>query len=199
MAGILTRTTRVPHTDKKPGRCPYCGSAHVTRKGTRKKKIEIVQLWRCASCKRVFTPSPAALRNRTYPLHVVLNAMTLYNLGYSLEQTAEKIRVRFGRRAGRSTIAGWLAEYRSLTTYARLRAEGRRLFPPTQAIRSIKLYHRQIYKYAYHRPKLAMLRQGREHARFAGVADFLDRVPIECPHKLFRDSVSLPRIGGHLC
>lgn len=188
MVGTLTRTTRVPHTDKRPQRCPYCSSTAVTRKGTRKKKIEIVQLWRCSSCKRVFTPSPAALRNRTYPLHVVLDAITLYDLGYSLEQTAEKIRSRFGRRAGRSTIAAWLAEHRSLTTYTRLRTEGRRLFPPTQAIRSIKLYHRQIYKYAYHRPKLAMLRQGREHARFAGVADFLERVPIECPHELFRDS-----------
>jgi hypothetical protein len=154
----------------------------------RKKKIEIVQLWHCASCKRVFTPAPEALRNRTYPLHVVLDAITLYDLGYSLEQVAEKIRSRFGRRAGHSTIAAWLAEYRSLTTYARLRAEGRRLFPPTLAIRSIKLYHRQIYKYAYHRPKLAMLRQGREHARFAGVADFLERVPTDCPHELFRDS-----------
>lgn len=184
----LTRTTRVPHTDKRPQRCPYCSSTVVTRKGTRRKTIEIVQLWRCASCKRVFTPSPAALRNRTYPLHVVLDAITLYDLGYSLEQTAEKIRSRFGRRVGRSTIAAWLAEHRSLTTYTRLRAEGRRLFPPSQAIRSIKLYHRQIYKYAYHRPKLAMLRQGREHARFAGVADFLERVPIECPHELFSDS-----------
>jgi ATP-dependent exoDNAse (exonuclease V) beta subunit len=131
MAGSLTRTTRVPHTDKRPEHCPYCGSTAVSRKGTRKKKIEIVR----ASCKRVFTPSPAALRNKTYPLHVVLDAITLYDLGYSLEQTAEKIRSRFGRRAGRSTIAAWLAEYRSLTTYARLRAEGRRLFPPTQAIK----------------------------------------------------------------
>jgi hypothetical protein len=118
----------------------------------------------------------------------VLDAITLYNLGYSLEQTADKIKSRFGRRAGRSTIAAWLADHRSLTTYARLRAEGRKLFPPIQAIRSIKLYHRQIYKYAYHRPKPAMLRQGREHARFAGVADFLERVPKDCPHDLFRDS-----------
>jgi transposase-like protein len=188
MASTLTRTTRVPHTDKRPERCPHCGSTHVTRKGTRKKKIEIVQLWRCSSCHRVFTPTPAALRDKTYPLHVVLNAITLYDLGYSLEQTADKIKSRFGRRAGRSTIAGWLAEHRSLTTYARLRSEGRRLFPPTQAIRSIKLYHRQIYKYQYHRPKLAMLRQGREHARFAGVADFLERVPSDCPHELFRAS-----------
>jgi len=48
-----------------------------------------------------------------------------------------------------------------LTTYTRLRTEGRRLFPPTQAIRSIKRYHRQIYKHAYHRPKLAMLPAGK--------------------------------------
>jgi len=186
--GTRIRTTRVPHTDKRPERCPHCGSTHVTRKGTRKKKIEIVQLWCCSSCKRIFTPSPAALRNKTYSLHVVLDAITLYNLGYSLEQTAEKIRSRFGRRAGRSTIAAWLAEHRSLTTYTRLRAEGRRLFPPTQAIRSIKLYHRQIYKFEYHRPKLAMLRESREHRRFAAVADFLERVPLDCPHDLFRES-----------
>jgi hypothetical protein len=69
-----------------------------------------------------------------------------------------------------------------------LRAEGRRLFPPTQTIRSIKLYHRQIYKFEYHRPKLAILRESREHRRFAPVADFLERVPIECPHDLFRES-----------
>jgi ribosomal protein L37AE/L43A len=65
--GTRIRTTRVAHTDKPPERCPYCDSTHVTRKGMRKKKIEIVQLWRCASCKRVFTPSPAVLCNRTYP------------------------------------------------------------------------------------------------------------------------------------
>jgi transposase-like protein len=102
----------------------------VTREGTRKKKIEIVQLWRCASCKPAFTPSPAALHHKTYPLDVVLDAITLYNLGYSLEKTADEIKSRFGRRAGRSTIAAWLTEHRSLTTYARLRPQGRRLFRP---------------------------------------------------------------------
>lgn len=147
-----TRTSRAAHTDKRPERCPYCGSTHLSRKGMRKKKIEIVQLWRCASCKRVFTPNPTALRNKTYPLHVVLDAITLYNLGYTLPATVEEIRSRFGARIGRSTITGWLADHRALTTYARVRAEGRRLYPPPQTIKSIKLYHRQIYKYQYHRP-----------------------------------------------
>ncbi|HWD57185.1 MAG TPA: PD-(D/E)XK nuclease family protein [Stellaceae bacterium] len=52
----------------------------------------------------------------------------------------------------------------------------------------MKLYHRQIYKYGYHRAKLAMLREGREHRRFSGVADFLERVPLDCPYELFHDS-----------
>ena len=46
-------------------------------------KLEVVQLWRCASCKRLFTPGPAALRNKTYPIRMVLQALTLYNLGYT--------------------------------------------------------------------------------------------------------------------
>ncbi len=188
MPGRIPRSARVPHTEKRPERCPHCGSAAISRKGTRRKKIEIVQLWRCASCKRVFTPTPAALRNKTYPLRIVLDAITLYDLGYSLEATADKIQSRHGYRVGRSTVAAWLTDHRALTTYARLRPEGRRLFPPTQAIRSIKLYHRQIYKFAYHRPKLAMLRKSREHRRFAGVADFLERVPVDCPHELFKAS-----------
>jgi transposase-like protein len=130
---------RVPHTEKRPERCRHCGSTAITRKGIRRKKIEIVQLWRCSSCKRVFTPTPAAMRGKTFPLRVVLDAITLFDLGYSLEQTADKIRARHGHRVGRSTIAVWVAEHHSLTTHARLRPEGRRLFPPTQTIRSVKL------------------------------------------------------------
>ena len=59
------RPAAAPHTNKPPGACPYCGSRVITRKGVRKKKLEVVQLWRCASCKRLFTPGPAALRNKT--------------------------------------------------------------------------------------------------------------------------------------
>jgi len=94
MPDRIPRSARVPQTEKRPERCPHCGSTAITRKGIRRKKIEIVQLWRCASCKRVFTPMPAAMRGKTYPLRIVLDAITLYDLGYSLEQTADKIRAR---------------------------------------------------------------------------------------------------------
>ena len=77
-------------------------------------------------------------------------------------------------------------------TYRRLRAAGLRRFPANQTTRSIKLYHRQVYAYAYHRPKLDFVRSGTlddkrpGDARFAALADFLEAIPTACPHDLFR-------------
>src|SRR6476619_2245912 len=85
MSPPIPRIARVPLTSKQPESCPHCGGRNLTRRGIRKKKLEIVQLWRSAACKRTFTPGPAALHNKTYPLGMILSALTDYNLGYSLE------------------------------------------------------------------------------------------------------------------
>src|SRR6266404_5676841 len=100
----LPHIARVPHTSKTPEACPYCDSHILTRRGTRKKKLEIVQLWRCASCKRVFTPGPAALRNKTYPLRMILAALTDYDLGYTLQETAARLKKKTNRSVSPSTI-----------------------------------------------------------------------------------------------
>ena len=151
-----------------------------------------MQLWRCAACKRVFTPGPASLRNKTYPLRTVLDALSTYSLGYSLEDTVAHVRSKSGRKIGSSTLAGWLAEHKAHLSYQRLRETGRHLFPPAQTIRSIKLYHRQVYGYAFHRSKLELVRRGelddkrKGDAPFATLANFLEAVPLICPHDLFR-------------
>ncbi len=202
----VPRTALAPLTSKEPEACPRCGSHNVTRRGRRKKKLEIVQLWRCSACKRVLTPGPAALRNKTYPLRMILGALTDYDIGYSLEETAARLKKKTNRTVSPSTISAWLDDYRTHTTYRRLRAEGVRYFPAAQTIRSIKLYHRQIYGFAYHRPKLALLRGGKlddkragglgSTARFRPLADFLESVPTACPHDLFTrddDPTMIPR------
>ena len=138
------RPGTVLHTNKLPGVCPHCSSHVITRKGVRKKKLEIVQLWRCGSCKRTFTPGPAVLRNKTYPIRTVLQALTLYNLGYSLNETAKRLKSKAGRAVSPTTIATWIGAHKEQTTFRRLRAEAATIYPPEQSIRSIKLYHRQI-------------------------------------------------------
>jgi len=156
----MPRIARVPHTTKRPERCPYCGGSNLSRKGTRRKKLEIVQVWRCFACKRNFTPGPAALRNKTYPLRMILSALTDYDTGFTVEETAARLKKRTHRNVSPSTIASWLEQYKRHCSYRRLRAKGLSRFPATQTIRAIKLYHRQIYSFAYHRPKLDFLRAG---------------------------------------
>ena len=86
----------------------------------------------------------------------------------------------------------WLDDYKAHCSYRRLRREGLRRFPTNQTIRSIKLYHRQVYSYAYHRPKLDFVRSGSlddkraGDTHFAALADFLESIPTTCPHELFR-------------
>src|ERR1700693_5854816 len=191
----MPRIARVPLTAKQPEACPHCGSRSLTRRGTRRKKLEIVQLWRCSSCKCVFTPGPAALRNRTYPLRMILSALTDYDIGYTLEETAARLKKKTHRTVSTSTIAAWWQQYKQHCSYRRLRAKGLARFPAIQPIRSIKLYHRQVYAFAYHRPKLEFLRTGvlddkraasaASTARFAPLADFLEHIPTNCPHALF--------------
>jgi transposase-like protein len=181
---------------KPPDRCPHCNSKRLIKKGTRKKKHEDVPIFRCRACGRSFTVGPHTIRNKTYPLPEILEALSLYDRGNPLEATAEKLSSRYGHRVAPSTISRWLSEHPALTTYRRLRERGRRLFTPTQLIRTHKLYHRQVYEFAYHRAKLAFLRNGTlddkraagitSTSRFAALADFLESIPQTCPHDLFQ-------------
>jgi len=201
-----SRITQYPLKD--PERCPHCNSRRLIRKGTRKKKLESVPLWRCKSCGRTFTPGPRPIRNKTYPIDEILEAITLFDRGFTLQETAEKISSRFGRHASPSTISRWVSEHPQLTTYTRLRTRGLKSFKPTQTIRAIKLYHRQVYEFAYHRAKLGFLRDGTldlkrssstsSTARFDALADFLESIPQTCPYDLFsrEDGARSSQVGA---
>jgi transposase-like protein len=165
-AGANARTPSHLSPIKDPDRCPHCNSKRLIKKGTRKKKHEDVPLFLCRSCGRKFTVGPRTIRNKTYPLPEILEALSLYDRGNTLEATAEKISSRYGHRVAPSTISRWLSEHPSLTTYRRLRERGQRLFTPTQLIRTHKLYHRQVYEFAYHREaRISQRRHARRQAR----------------------------------
>jgi transposase-like protein len=181
-----------PSPIKPPERCPYCYSPNIRAKSRRFKKLETVRIYICRACERRFTPGPRAVRNKTYPLTEILDALTSYNQGHSLEDAARRLSSRYGHAINPATISRWLSAHPGLTTYRRLRARGRKLFAPAQLIRIVKLYHAQVYEFGYHRAKLAFLRDGtlddrrQGDTRFATLADFLESVPRICPHELFR-------------
>ncbi len=122
---------------------------------------------------------------------MILSALIDYHTGFTLEETAARLKKKTRRNVSPSTIGSWLEQYKSQCSYRRLRAQGLSRFPANQTIRTVKLYHRQIYSFAYHRPKLDFLRAGalddkrKGDQRFAPLADFLEHVPTDCPHELF--------------
>src|SRR3989338_9436558 len=102
--------------------CPYCNSRTFVKRGTRKKKLEVVQLYLCRDCKRTFTAQ--FVKGKHYPTKLVIDAISIYNLGFGLEETCRLVNERYGlkvsaaQREGNvgsglrpSTLADWYKEY----------------------------------------------------------------------------------------
>lgn len=165
-------------------RCLYCESTDIIKKGKRYKKLETIQLWYCHHCERVFTPQIA--KGKTYPLKVILESLMLYYRGETRLRTSERIKERFGMAVPPRTFSKWLAEYRALTAYARLRERCATRFRPSQLIRSTRLHHKQVYTYRVHQGKLAQILDNPEHRQFCPLADYLTEMAASCPHHLFQ-------------
>ena len=72
--------------------CPYCMSKNFVKRGFRQKKMEKVQLYLCMDCGKTFTQH--ITRGKHYPLPVMFDAISIYNLGYSLEETCRIVNNR---------------------------------------------------------------------------------------------------------
>jgi hypothetical protein len=206
--------------------CPYCGSEKNVKRGIRQKKLEKVQLYLCNDCQRTFTPG--STKGKHYPMSVILDAMSLYYVGFTLEQSCklanqiskENIRPApdvalssdsKGQRDKNSTSDGtdskmsdnvgngtlssgtlkkWLDQYEPLCAFARMREYAVKMFPPKEIISSATLAHRQLYRFRHHRAKTVLIiREDFKHSQFWPLKDFLDLVPVECPHQYFQESM----------
>ncbi len=192
-------------------RCIFCNGTHITREGKRYKKLETVQLWYCRTCDRVFTPQRA--KGKTYPLKVILESLITYYRGDTRESTAQRIKERFGVAVPARTLSTWLSEYRELTTYARLRNDLAKQFPPQRIIRAVRLHHQQVYDYRIHHGKLesALSRPQQQHLK--PIQRYLTEMADSCPHHLFQsdarasqgktvynlDGVAIKSTRNHAC
>ena len=177
--------------------CPGCGSRDVKRFGTRELKRQKIQRYACRGCGKVF--SDHQLEHKSYPPRVILNAVSIYNLGRTLEQTKRELARRFHQKIPMSTIASWVKEYSNVCTYARLREHGMRLYSPADLILSKRLEHQQVYDFRLHHAKLELALRRPEHRRFSTLRDYLLRVPTEAfPHRIFAHNGALEQRASKL-
>jgi ribosomal protein L37AE/L43A len=170
--------------------CPACACKLTVKKGVRRNRLQTLQVFRCTECLHRFTGG--AGKNKTYPLHIILESVSTFNLGYSLTETQRVMRRRYHREIPERTISSWLNEYRPLSTYSRLRVVGRKHFPPETLIRSHTFHHQQVYRFQVHQAKLEILTQpaGQSAAHNSGdiasLEGYLASIETHFPHHLFQ-------------
>ena len=172
--------------------CPYCQSKNFVKRGTRKKKLEVVQLYLCRKCKRTFTAQ--FVKGKHYPTKLIIDAISIYNLGYGLEETCRLIKQRYGVNPGASTLNDWYIEYAPLCRYSRLRQFGIKMFKPEETVESITLAHRQLYRYRFHRAKMALSLQEYKHRHLEPLKSYLESVFAETPHQYFQDGFRMSEV-----
>lgn len=141
---ILTKEKREvkrPITDSFA--CPYCQSQDFVRRGTRVKTRETVQLYLCKACGKTFTPQTT--KGKHYPLATIFDAISLYNLGYSLEKSFQSA----------ATLSGWIEEFKDHLPFLRMRDFAMSKFKPEDMVITATLAHRQLYRFRFHRAKCA--------------------------------------------
>src|SRR3989344_7328007 len=172
--------------------CPYCKSKRFFRRGKRKKKLEIVQLYQCKECNRTFTSQFS--KGWHYPVNLIIDGLSYYNLGFGLEDTCRIIKQKFGVNPGASTLANWIRRYADLCRYERLRPFATKMCKPQDTIEVMNMAHRQIYRFLYHRPKMRLTLQEFKNRNFGPLKDYLDGVSSETPHQYFQEGVRISEI-----
>lgn len=196
--------------------CTYCNSINFVKRGKRKKKLETVQLYLCRDCRRTFTAS--AVKGKHYPLKVVIEGMSYYNLGFSLEETCQILKQkifnsqfpisnefpmtndRITKKVNNlapspSTLAGWITQYSGLCRYARLRPYAIKMCRPQDTVEVTTMAHRQLYRFRYHRPKLRLIiGEHYKHRKFEPLMDYLDAVSSETPHQYFQEGLRISEV-----
>src|SRR6266436_8965660 len=164
--------------------CLQCRSKFTIKKGRRLNRFRVLQVFQCRECLHKFTT--AAGKNKTYPPHVILEAVSTYNLGNSISDTQRTIRKRLHVDIPEGTIRSWIRAHKPLTAYARMRVIGSRLFKGDAMIRSFLLRHKQVYRFQLHRAKLELLLQNARHRHLAPAKNYLEAIGEDFPHGMFQ-------------
>ena len=159
--------------------CPECTSARIVKKGRRKNKFGQVQRYKCKSCGRSF--SFKELKGKVYPAKVIMEAVSLFNRGYSMSEAVKRTRKRFKAMVSKSAVDSWIKEFSNICTYWRIRGKALKLFPPEEIIYKRTFFHQIPYRFQYHRAKLEMFIKD----YFSGLARYLKDIPEKCPHRMF--------------
>ena len=194
MSNSRTNEKKLEGSVRKPECCPYCKGKTLVRRGIRSKKHENIQIYFCKKCKKRITGQ--TLNGKAYPTPMILEALSLYSLGFSLSEVAAKLEALFGISVAKATVHDWTTEFKGLCPFSRMREEALKIYKPHQMIEKVRLKHQQTYDFMLHRGKLDLLLKHEQNTKFQSLKDLLTSVASDCPHDLFREGGRASKVGA---
>ena len=183
--------------------CPYCESKNFVKRGTRKNVHQVVQLYLCKNpdCGKTFTAQD--VKGKHFPLNVVIEGMSYYNLGCTFEETCVLLKRKFSRPAAEvagdkapardfepptpATLSAWVEEYKGLCRFERLRPYATKMYKPKDMVEVVSMAHRQLYRFRYHRAKTRLMLEEFGNRNLRRLKEYLDAVSSETPHQYFAE------------
>lgn len=181
-------------TSREAQGCPYCASRNFVKRGTRKNKHQVVQLYLCrnSECGKTFTAQD--VKGKHFPLNIVIESMSYYNLGFTLEETCRIVKKKFGVAPEAATLSDWIDEYKMLCRYERLRPYAIKMFAPRDVVEVVTMAHRQLYRFRYHRAKTILMLEEFRNRNLLPLKEYLDGVSSETPHQYFQDGARMSEV-----
>jgi len=175
------------HRQRAAESCPYCESKNFVKRGTRKNVHQVVQLYLCKNpdCGKTFTAQD--VKGKHFPLNVVIEGMSYYNLGCTFEETCVLLKRKFGVNPEPATLSAWVEEYKGLCRFERLRPYATKMYKPKDMVEVVSMAHRQLYRFRYHRAKTRLMLEEFGNRNLKRLKEYLDAVSSETPHQYFAE------------
>lgn len=133
-------------------------------------------------------------KRKKYPLKIVIECISLYNLGYTFEQSCSIVKQKFGGAPNPQTASSWYEEYKPLCRYERLRPWAVKYCKPEETVEVVTLAHRQLYRFRYHRAKTYFMLEEFKNRNLKPLKEYLDNVSSETPHQYFEEGARMSEV-----
>lgn len=172
--------------------CQICKKEAI-KFGNRKNKNQIIQRYKCNFCNKIFTLQ--RIKHKTYPIKTILKAISLYNIGYKLNQVSNLLKPINKKQIPISTISSWLKQYKEICTFNKSRPTAIKLYPQKNMLFKKPLQHQQVYLFQYHKAKLYLLfhdikynNQFKSNSKFyEPIKNYLEKIPTDnFSHHIFK-------------
>ena len=94
--------------------CKYCDSGRITKKGIRKNKSSIIQIFKCLDCKKKFSANFGFEKTR-FDVNTITGALQMYYSGMSVRDIENHYEM-LGVTVDHSSIYDWICKYSTMVS-----------------------------------------------------------------------------------